>query len=97
VTDDNSIEFACYVTYRFRAARKSLDGEAGQFQCLNLCVEKISVVIHQDYAWRHLGIGLIDVCHGCTFFNFTVNVAPLSVLSTFSSPPRSRTMSWAIT
>ncbi len=93
VANDNPIKFTGYVTYRFRTARKSLDGKAGQFQRLNLRVEKISVVINQDNPWRHFGIEIIRNCHGYTFFNFTMNVAPPFELSTFSSPPRSRTMS----
>src|ERR1700761_5749263 len=93
VANYNAFEFTRYVTYRFRAAQKSLDGKAGQLKRLNLRVEKILVVINQDNPLRYLGIRRIEGCHGYTFFNFTINVAPPFELSTFSSPPRSRTMS----
>src|SRR6185437_1488221 len=97
VADDNPIEFARYMAYRFCPAEKGLNVKAGQFKRLNLRVEKVFIVINQNNPTRHFGIKLIRECHGCIFFNFTVNVAPLCELSTFSSPPRSRTMSWAIT
>ncbi len=59
VTDDNPVQFAGSVTYRFRTARKSLNGKASQFKRLNLRVEKISVVINQDNPRRHFGIEII--------------------------------------
>jgi hypothetical protein len=81
VTDDNPLEFTRYMPYRFRPTQKGLNIKAGQFESLNLRVEKILIVIDQDDASGHFGILIVGDCHGCIFFNLTRNVAPNAELS----------------